>query len=46
MFNFDNYLNVNNINCTYIDSIADILTSNNNISIFKISFKNLNYFNI
>lgn len=42
MFNFDDYLDVNGVNCSYIDSIADILISNNNLSIFQLNISSIN----
>jgi len=41
MFNFDDYLNVNNVNCSYIDSIADILIPNNNLSVFQLNISSI-----
>lgn len=42
MFNFDSYQNVNNINCTYIDSLDDISIPNNNLSTFQININSIN----
>jgi len=42
MFNFDDYLNVNNINWSYINSISDTLIPDNNLSIFQLNMSNIN----
>lgn len=42
MFNFDDYLNVYNVNCSYIDSLTDILIQNNNLSIFQLNVSSIN----
>lgn len=44
IFNFDNYLNVNHLNCNYIDSNTDIPILSNNLSIFHININSISFY--
>lgn len=41
ILDFDNYLNINNINCTYINSLNDITLNNNDFSIFQLNISSI-----
>jgi len=42
ILDFENYLNLNNVNCTYVNSLNDILLNKNDFSIFQLNISCIN----